>query len=71
MAIVIVLELRIDEQQEVLRKYGYCLSESVAADMIVLWFSQNFPDRSGKDLLNDINEVLEKMGLPLLMTRIR
>lgn len=70
MAIVIALRLSIDQQQKILRKYGYCLSDSIAADMTTKWFINNYPNAGGREILLSINEVLEKMGLPLLMTRI-
>lgn len=71
MAILIALDLSIDRQREILKKNGYCFSESSAADMTVLWFLKTYPHKDGRSLLIEINETLEKMGLPLLMTRIK
>lgn len=70
MAIMLSLNMSLDELQTILKKYGYCLSESVAADMVVKWFI-TYRDNGGGNILYTINEVLEEMGLPLLMTRIK
>lgn len=70
MAITLSLNLPFDEQKTILKKYGYCLSESVAADMVVKWFVTNRKKEDTK-ILYGVNEVLEEMGLPLLMTRIK
>lgn len=70
MAITLSLNLPLNEQQEILKKYGYCLSESVAADMVAKWFI-TYQNDEGRKILYKINEVLEDMGLPLLMTRIK
>ena len=70
MAITLSLNLPLNKQQEILKKYGYCLSESVAADMVAKWFI-TYQNDEGRKILYKINEVLEDMGLPLLMTRIK
>lgn len=70
MAIALSLNISLGELRTLLKKYGYCLSESVAADMVVQWFL-TYQDIRGGKLLFMINEVLEEMGLPLLMTRLR
>lgn len=64
------LNMNLDEQRTILKKYGYCLSDSVAADAVVKWFLDTYPN-AGEKILPAVNEVLEEMGLPLLMTRIR
>ncbi|MDE7293292.1 MAG: hypothetical protein K2N72_02585 [Oscillospiraceae bacterium] len=64
------MDLSLDELQNILKKYGYCLSESIAADMVVKWFVTYQRGRDEK-ILYSVNEVLEEMGLPLLMTRIK
>lgn len=72
LAIVIALGFPIPEIDRILRSYGYCLSESLAGDAVVKWYVDRSPSKNnGAGLLNEINDVLEKMGLPLLMTRIR
>lgn len=69
MAITLSLNMSLNELQTILKKYGYCLSESVAADMVVKWFIAY--RNGGEKILYTVNEVLEEMGLPLLMTRIK
>lgn len=71
LAIVIVLDFSVSDIDRILRSYGYCLSESLAADAVVRWYVNNSRQESGAGLLNKINDTLESMGLPLLMTRIR
>lgn len=72
LAIVIALNFPVYDIDRILRSYGYCLSESLAEDVVVKWYVNNSNQRSsGAGLLNEINDVLEKMGLPLLMTRIK
>lgn len=70
MAIVLSLDMNLDELQTILKRYGYCLSESVVADMVVKWFF-TYCNNAGGKILHMANEVFEEMGLPLLMTRIR
>lgn len=70
MAIMVSLNMSLGELQTILKKYGYCLSESVAADMVVKWFI-TYRNGGGEKILYTVNEVLEEMGLPLLMTRIK
>lgn len=72
LAIVIALDFSITDIDRILRSYGYCLSESLAGDAVVKWYVNNSREiNSGARLLNEINDTLEKMGLPLLMTRIK
>lgn len=71
LAIVIVLDLSVSDIDRILRSYGYCLSESLAADAVVRWYVNNSRLERGARLLNEINDTLESMGLPLLMTRIK
>lgn len=68
-AIAVYLKLTVCEMNRLLKRYGYCLSESSAADAVTVWFMKTCSDISGAALLEEINDVLEKMGLPLLMTR--
>ena len=72
LAILTALNYSSAEMDKPLRSYGYCLSESLAADAVVRWYADNSRLKdNGAGLLNEINDVLEKMGLPLLMTRIK
>ena len=69
-ALCVVLNKPIDEINLILKRYGYCLSDSIAADAVVKWHICHSPNRTnGELLIFEINEVIEKMGLPMLMTR--
>lgn len=71
LAIAVSLAMPVDEMDILLRKYGYCLSASIAGDAVIRWHTQTARRRGqgGEALLFEINEVLERMALPLLMTR--
>lgn len=72
LAIVIALNFSIPKIDMILRSYGYCLSESLAGDVVVKWYVNGLrQSKSGAAVLDEINDVLEKMGLPLLMTRLK
>lgn len=73
LAIVIALNFSISDMESILQAYGYCLSESLAEDVVVRWYVVNNHSQrnNGARLLNEINDILEKMALPLLMTRIK
>lgn len=72
LAIVIALNFSVSEIDGILRSYGYCLTESMAGDVVVKWFVNNSrQSKNGAAVLDEINDVLEKMGLPLLMTRLK
>ncbi len=72
LAILTALNYSSADMDKPLRSYGYCLSESLAADAVVRWYADNSHSRyNGAAILNEINDVLEEMGLPLLMTRIK
>lgn len=69
LAIAISLNCNLSEIDELLRRYGYCISCSVISDSVVSWFINNRLEKNGTELLLKINIVLDDMGLPLLMTR--
>lgn len=69
LAIAVSLNCGLSETDSLLRSYGYCLSKSSAADIVVMWFIDNNTSKNGSVLLAEINIVLDNMGLPLLMTR--
>ncbi len=69
LAIAISLNCNLLEIDELLRRYGYCISSSVITDLVVSWFINNHSEKKGAGLLLKINIVLNDMGLPLLMTR--
>ncbi len=70
LALAIVSEMSLEMTEHLLECYGYCLSKSLANDMVVLWFLNNRKGESGTQLLTAANLVLESMGLPLLMTKL-
>ena len=71
MALAVTLDKSADELDELLKKYGYCLSDSIITDVVVKWYIlHSYKNHCEKLLINDINEILDAMGLPLLMTKI-
>lgn len=72
LAILILLEQAETEKQlqTALNAQGYCLSKSLANDMIVFWFL--FVQRPASEptaILQNINITLHDFKLPLLMTK--
>lgn len=71
-ALCVVLNKPIDEINRILKRYGYCLSDSIATDVVVKWHICHSTNKAnGEKLIFEINEVIEKMGFPMLMTRQR
>ena len=70
-AIAVSLGMPAKDIDDLLHKYGYCLSESIAGDAVVKWHTQSCKQcgRPKDNLLLEINTVLERMDIPLLMTR--
>lgn len=68
LAIAICLGMREAEIKDLLGKYGYCLSASLANDVVVRWYLCNGIG-AAQSLLAGINETLDDLGLPLLMTK--
>nr|WP_314465693.1 hypothetical protein [uncultured Clostridium sp.] len=72
LAIAISLGLGIDEIQLLLKKAGYALSASLPNDAVVCWFLSGERKTDGVvPVLFHINEVLDELKLPLLMTRLK
>lgn len=69
LAMAIILELPLTEMEELLRNYGYCLSLSLINDIVVRWFMDNKKNMKGAEMLYIINETLDTLELPLLMTK--
>lgn len=67
LALAVSLSMREEAVDELLCKYGYCLSQSIPGDVVIRWHIRQ--DRGEGRILFEINEVLERMGVPLLMTR--
>lgn len=70
LALAISLGLSLSEIDSLLHKYGYCLSRSLSNDAVVLWFLTNDNYKNGLLLLHSLNEVLDDLGLPILMTKL-
>lgn len=68
LAVGITLELPREKLEGLLRSYGYCLSESLACDMVVRWYLDNCGTPTSA-LLDEINQTLDELCLPLLMTK--
>lgn len=71
LALAVSLSMREKAIDELLHKYGYCLSQSIAGDVVIRWhIRRDSGEGKGEGrILFEINEVLERMGVPLLMTR--
>lgn len=71
LALTLSLEMNEEAVDELLRKYGYCLSASIAGDVVVRWYIRQGSEKrkGGREVLFEVNETLERMALPLLMTR--
>ena len=58
------------QQQAALNAQGYCLSKSLANDMIVFWFLfAQRPSLEPTVILQNINITLHDFKLPILMTK--
>jgi hypothetical protein len=68
LALAISLGLPLDDIEKLLRMYGYCLSKSLPNDAVVFWFLKQ-QNKRGLFLLSSINNVLDDLDLPLLMTK--
>jgi hypothetical protein len=68
-ALAVSLDKSFDEVNALLRKYGYCLSDSIIGDIVVKWYLTEYTGVVDERLLFTINETLFKMELPLLMTK--
>lgn len=70
LAILITMGKDLDSIQKCLRKAGLMLSKSLPVDMVVMWLLENEPFISRRTSpVSRINETLESLGLPQLMTR--
>ena len=67
LALAVSMSSGIDDVQDLLRRAGYVLSNSLPNDVIILWMLKNSANKTL--LLQSINLVLHDFGLPLLMTR--
>lgn len=69
LAITIILGLTITETEDMLQNFGYCLSGSLVNDAVVRWFMENDNCATRAELLYSINETLDILDLPLLLTK--
>lgn len=69
LAITIILGLTITETEDMLQNFGYCLSGSLVNDAVVRWFMENDNCATRTELLYSINETLDILDLPLLLTK--
>lgn len=67
LALTVAMNKNSLEIDTMLRKFGYCLSKSILCDEVVRWYVDNCNE--SENLLFQINETLENMGISLLMTQ--
>ncbi|MCL2187577.1 MAG: hypothetical protein FWC16_05930 [Defluviitaleaceae bacterium] len=65
LALAISLGADLENIQTLLKKAGYILSASLPNDVVVMWILKN---ETNVNLVLRINEELDELGLPLLMT---
>ena len=69
--ILITMNLTLEEIAEGLNLAGYCLSSSIPTDLLVTHFIKNRQKYMPHIvLINEINDTLESLDMPLLMSRI-
>ena len=72
LALLIAMNCPLNSIQDCLKRAGFILSKSMPADVVVLWVLENERCLSNKiGPIYQINETLDSLGLPLLMTRAR
>jgi len=70
LALLIAMEQDLETIQNILRKAGYILSNSLPNDVVIMWILENEPlNYQGLNLNYRINETLDSLELPLLATR--
>jgi len=72
LALLITLEQDLENIQLILKKAGYSLSHSLPNDAIIMWLMKHeVCFLNGVNRLLKINDVLDELELPLLMTRLK
>jgi len=72
LALLIAMELDLAEIQIALSKAGFILSKSLINDMVIMWVLEHkVHNKKGSQRLFIINEILDELGFPLLMTRAK
>ena len=70
LAIAIGLKLNLEETELLLKKAGYILSESIYFDIVVKrYIKETENGKNGGGKIEEINEILYSLSLPMLMTR--
>lgn len=70
LAIAVVLELNLEETELLLKKAGYTLSKSIYFDIVVKkYIKETENGKNGGGKIEEINEILYNLSLPMLMTR--
>ena len=70
LAVLVVLGLGLNEIQVILKRAGYVLSKSLPNDAVIIWLLENeVKSTTGTQRIYRINEVLDSLGMPLLMAR--
>ena len=69
LAIAISVGYSVEKIQHLLKTCGYVLSDSIPADIVILYYLKNNRMLSGTSLVWQINAVLEELELPLLGTK--
>lgn len=69
LALAASLNKSCSETDKLLHKYGYCLSESIVGDVVVKWYMEKYKGGEDNQLILTINETLDEMNLPLIMTK--
>jgi hypothetical protein len=71
LALLIVMEQCLNSIQALLKQAGFILSGALPNDTVIMWVLKNEGHRGGANRLNRINDILDSLELPLLMTRIK
>ena len=70
LALLITMGLSLEDIQKALKKAGFILSRSMPNDIVIIWMLENeLSNHKGAKRLYRINELLDSLELPLLMTR--
>lgn len=67
LAVCTVLGFNGIQTDNILHKYGYCMSASVLTDIVVAFYLRKNTYQNGTRRLNEINAALYEMGVPALI----
>ena len=72
LALLIAMGLNLENIQVALMQAGYILSHSMLNDAVIMWMLKNDASKQNSaGRLQTINDTLDSLGLPLLMTRMK